>query len=180
MSHYHGNKVSGYQQCFLIETAIRIVKQWKKSIGYCFVPEFNYAQKSHTCPLLVCFSFSAIFAGPRFVEIQNFVTKAKQCNDFSLLFFYLAITNSSRTILAPSPINFCTSSDPETLMNVHSVWCATARASSVLPVPGGPYSNTPWKKQLFRMKYYKVGFTNRVSLLDVTVKPSQAYPPRFY
>ena len=118
---------------------------------------------------LLAFSSSAIFAGPRFVEIQNFATKAKQHNNFSLFFFlqYLAITNSSRTILAPSPINFCTSSDPETLMNVHSVWCATARASSVLPVPGGPYSNTPWKKQLFRMKYYKVGFTNRVSLLDV-------------
>ena len=115
---------------------------------------------------LFVFSFSAIFAGPRFFEIQNFATKAKQHNDFSIL-FYLAITNSSRTILAPSPINFCTSSDPETLMNVHSVWCATARASSVLPVPGGPYSNTPWKIQLFRMKCYKVGFTNRVSLLDV-------------
>ena len=54
-------------------------------------------------------------------------------------------------------------------MNVHSVWCATARASSVLPVPGGPYSNTPWKKQLFRMKDYKVGFTNGVSLLDVII-----------
>ena len=59
---------------------------------------------------------------------------------------YLAITNSSLTILAPSPINFCTSSDPDTLIKVHSVWCATARASSVFPVPGGPYSNTPWNK----------------------------------
>ena len=29
---------------------------------------------------------------------------------------------------------------------MHSVWCATARASSVFPVPGGPYSNTPWNK----------------------------------
>jgi len=38
---------------------------------------------------------------------------------------------------------FCTSSDPETLMKVQSVWCATARASSVFPVPGGPYMRTP-------------------------------------
>ena len=126
----------------------------------------NMHRKVTHLNFLFVFSFSAIFAGPRFFEIQNFTTKAKQHNDFSIL-FYLAITNSSRTILAPSPINFCTSSDPETLMNVHSVWCATARASSVLPVPGGPYSNTPWKKQLFRMKDYKLGFTNGVSLLDV-------------
>ena len=55
------------------------------------------------------------------------------------------MTNNSLTILAPSPINFWTSSEPETLIKVHSVWCATARARSVFPVPGGPYSNTPWK-----------------------------------
>ena len=57
---------------------------------------------------------------------------------------YLAMTNSSRTIRDPSPMNFWTSSEPETRINVHSVWWATARANSVLPVPGGPYSSTPW------------------------------------
>lgn len=56
---------------------------------------------------------------------------------------HLAMTKSSLTILDPSPMNFCTSSEPLTLMNVHSVWWATARASRVLPVPGGPYNNTP-------------------------------------
>ena len=30
---------------------------------------------------------------------------------------------------------------------MHSVWCATARARRVFPVPGGPYSNTPWKEK---------------------------------
>mmetsp|Transcript_31574 Transcript_31574/g.82540 ORF Transcript_31574/g.82540 Transcript_31574/m.82540 type:complete len:328 (-) Transcript_31574:228-1211(-) len=54
-----------------------------------------------------------------------------------------AITKSSRTIREPSPIYFWTSSPPETRMNVQSVWWATARASSVLPVPGGPYMSTP-------------------------------------
>ena len=34
---------------------------------------------------------------------------------------YLAITKSSRTIRAPSPMYFCTSSEPETRMNVQSV-----------------------------------------------------------
>jgi hypothetical protein len=50
---------------------------------------------------------------------------------------------SSRTMREPSPMYFCTSSEPDTRMNVQSVWCATARARSVLPVPGGPYSSTP-------------------------------------
>ena len=42
-----------------------------------------------------------------------------------------------------SPMYFCTSSDPDTRMKVQSVWCATARARSVFPVPGGPYKSTP-------------------------------------
>lgn len=46
----------------------------------------------------------------------------------------LAITKSSLTIREPSPMNFWTNSDPETLMKVHSVWWATARASRVLPM----------------------------------------------
>lgn len=31
-------------------------------------------------------------------------------------------------------------------MKVQSVWCATALANRVLPVPGGPYNNTPCNK----------------------------------
>ena len=53
------------------------------------------------------------------------------------------MTKSSLTMREPSPMYFCTSSLPETRMKVQSVWCATARASRVLPVPGGPYSSTP-------------------------------------
>mmetsp|Transcript_38171 Transcript_38171/g.107903 ORF Transcript_38171/g.107903 Transcript_38171/m.107903 type:complete len:211 (+) Transcript_38171:215-847(+) len=49
-----------------------------------------------------------------------------------------AMTKSSRTRRLPSPMYFCTSSPPETRMKQQFVWCATARASSVLPVPGGP------------------------------------------
>ena len=53
-------------------------------------------------------------------------------------FLLRAIVNSSRTNLAPSPTYFCTSSDPMTRMKHASVRFATARARSVLPVPGGP------------------------------------------
>ena len=47
-----------------------------------------------------------------------------------------AMTKSSRTMRLPSPMYFCTSSPPDTRMKVQSVWCATARASSVLPAGG--------------------------------------------
>mmetsp|Transcript_21190 Transcript_21190/g.63480 ORF Transcript_21190/g.63480 Transcript_21190/m.63480 type:complete len:219 (+) Transcript_21190:166-822(+) len=58
-------------------------------------------------------------------------------------FLERAIWNSSRTMRAPSPTYFCTSSLPITRMKQASVRLATARASSVLPVPGGPYIRTP-------------------------------------
>ena len=54
------------QQSLLTETAIFIFERWRKSMSYCFVPECNHALASHL-------SFStAIFAGPRFVEIHKF------------------------------------------------------------------------------------------------------------
>ena len=60
---YHGRKISGSQQSFLIEAPIRFVERWKKSMGYRFGPECNHARKSHICQ----FFFPAIF-----VEIQEF------------------------------------------------------------------------------------------------------------
>ena len=42
-----------------------------------------------------------------------------------------------------SPRYFCTNSEPTTRMKAAVVWCATALASMVLPVPGGPHSRTP-------------------------------------
>jgi hypothetical protein len=53
-------------------------------------------------------------------------------------FFERASSNSSRTRRAPSPTYFWTSSEPMARMKVESVRLATARATSVLPVPGGP------------------------------------------
>lgn len=53
-------------------------------------------------------------------------------------FLERASWNNSRTIRAPSPTYFCTSSEPITRMKQASVRLATARAASVLPVPGGP------------------------------------------
>ena len=55
-----------------------------------------------------------------------------------MTFLVRAISKSSLTIRAPSPTYFWTSSEPITRMKQASVRLATARAHSVLPVPGGP------------------------------------------
>ncbi len=47
------------------------------------------------------------------------------------------------TRLAPTPTNISTNSEPEMLKNGTPASPATARESSVLPVPGGPTSSTP-------------------------------------
>ena len=54
-----------------------------------------------------------------------------------------ATRKSSRTSLGPSPRYFWMSSEPTTRRKVALVLLATAFASSVLPVPGSPYSITP-------------------------------------
>ena len=55
----------------------------------------------------------------------------------------LACSNRSRTRAAPTPTNISTKSLP--LSEKKGTWAspATARAMSVLPVPGGPTSRIP-------------------------------------
>mmetsp|Transcript_18964 Transcript_18964/g.47621 ORF Transcript_18964/g.47621 Transcript_18964/m.47621 type:complete len:256 (-) Transcript_18964:566-1333(-) len=57
--------------------------------------------------------------------------------------FSLASLKASRTSLAPSPMNICTSCGPASLRKHALVEAAHARAISVLPVPGGPYIRQP-------------------------------------
>src|SRR6201985_215737 len=57
--------------------------------------------------------------------------------------FFFACSNMSRTRLAPTPTNISTKSEPEMVKNGTLASPATARAISVLPVPGGPTSRTP-------------------------------------
>ena len=56
----------------------------------------------------------------------------------------LAFANRSRTREAPTPTIASMNSEAEIEKNAACASPATARASSVLPVPGGPYSSTPW------------------------------------
>src|SRR3984957_20280260 len=54
-----------------------------------------------------------------------------------------ALRNRSRTRAAPTPTSDSTKSEPDNEKNEASASPATAFASSVLPVPGGPTSSTP-------------------------------------
>ncbi len=54
-----------------------------------------------------------------------------------------AWSNRSRTRAAPTPTNSSTKLDPVTEKKTTPASPATARASSVLPVPGGPTMSTP-------------------------------------
>ena len=58
--------------------------------------------------------------------------------------FFFASANRSRTRAAPTPTNISTKSDPEMLKNGTLASPATALASRVLPVPGGPTRRTPF------------------------------------
>ena len=58
--------------------------------------------------------------------------------------FFLPCSNRSRTREAPTPTNISTKSEPLIEKNGTFASPATARASSVLPVPGGPISSTPF------------------------------------
>ena len=57
--------------------------------------------------------------------------------------FSLACLNRSRTLAAPMPTNISTNSEPEMEKNGTCASPATAFASKVLPVPGGPTSSAP-------------------------------------
>ena len=56
---------------------------------------------------------------------------------------FLPSSNKSRTLDAPTPTNISTKSEPEMEKNGTPASPATAFASSVLPVPGGPTSRMP-------------------------------------
>src|SRR3982074_2060520 len=58
--------------------------------------------------------------------------------------FWCACRNRSRTREAPTPTNISTNSEPEIEKNGTIASPATALANSVLPVPGGPTSSTPF------------------------------------
>ena len=77
--------------------------------------------------------------------------------------FFLPVSKRSRTRLAPTPTNISTKSEPDMLKNGTPASPATARARSVLPVPGGPTSNAPFGIRPPSSSYFLGAFRNSTS-----------------
>ena len=77
--------------------------------------------------------------------------------------FLRASWNRSRTRAAPTPTIISTNSDPLIEKNGTSASPATARASSVLPVPGAPTRSTPFGAVPPRRVYFS-GFLRKSTI----------------
>ncbi len=73
---------------------------------------------------------------------------------------FLAFSNKSRTREAPTPTNISTKSEPDIEKNGTLASPATALASNVLPVPGGPSSKTPFGMRAPKLTNFLGDFKN--------------------
>ena len=89
-----------------------------------------------------------VFSRSSFPPIAGFLPRARPTASISSIktiqgAFSLACLNKSRTRDAPTPTNISTKSEPANEKKGTFASPATALASNVLPVPGGPTSNAP-------------------------------------
>ena len=89
-----------------------------------------------------------VFSRSSFPPIAGFLPRARPTASISSIntiqgAFSFACLNRSRTRDAPTPTNISTKSEPAREKNGTFASPATALASNVLPVPGGPTSNAP-------------------------------------
>ena len=87
---------------------------------------------------------------------------------------FLAWSNRSRTRLAPTPTIISMNSDADIEKNGTLASPATARASRVLPVPGGPESSTPCGICAPSLRYFSG--SRRKSTISVTSCSTSSIP----
>ena len=90
----------------------------------------------------------SVFSRSSLPPIEGFLLRARPTASISSIKIIhgdlsLACEKTSRTRLAPTPTNISTKSEPLIEKNGTPASPATALASKVLPVPGGPTSNAP-------------------------------------
>ena len=119
-------------------------------------------------------SWLRVFSRSSFPPLNAFLPRARPMASISSIKmmlgdFSLACLNKSRTRLAPTPTNISTKSDP--LKEKNGTWAspATALASRVLPVPGGPLSSTPLgilpPRSVYFLGFLRKSTTSRTSSL---------------
>ena len=87
---------------------------------------------------------------------------------------FLAWSNRSRTRLAPTPTIASMNSEAEIEKNGTCASPATARASRVLPLPGGPDSRTP--RGIFAPSRRNFSGSRRKSTISVTSLLTSSMP----
>mmetsp|Transcript_73044 Transcript_73044/g.121960 ORF Transcript_73044/g.121960 Transcript_73044/m.121960 type:complete len:232 (+) Transcript_73044:263-958(+) len=87
--------------------------------------------------------------------------------------FFFASVNRSRTREAPTPTNISTNSEPEAEMKGTPASPATARASRVLPVPGGPSITAPRGIFAPSAEYFAGFLRNSTISVSSCLEPSQ-------
>mmetsp|Transcript_22998 Transcript_22998/g.48708 ORF Transcript_22998/g.48708 Transcript_22998/m.48708 type:complete len:221 (-) Transcript_22998:835-1497(-) len=121
---------AGSRMSALFVAAMTLISSW----------ELNPSSWFRSSSIVRCTSLSPLSSeSKRLVPIASISSMNMIQGDFSL-----ASAKASRTSLAPSPMNICTSWGPASFKKVAFVCAAHALAISVLPVPGGPYSSTPF------------------------------------
>ena len=119
-------------------------------------------------------SWFRVFSRSSFPPLNAFLPRARPMASISSIKmmlgdFSLACLNKSRTRLAPTPTNISTKSDP--LNEKNGTWAspATALASKVFPVPGGPLSSTPLgilpPRSVYFLGFLRKSTTSRTSSL---------------
>mmetsp|Transcript_33371 Transcript_33371/g.103389 ORF Transcript_33371/g.103389 Transcript_33371/m.103389 type:complete len:242 (+) Transcript_33371:258-983(+) len=88
----------------------------------------------------------------------------------------LAKPNISRITRADSPMYLSTIADATTFKKVALMFDASARARSVLPVPGGPYSSTPFGA-LIPTRTKSSGFVSGSSMTSRSSRTCSPRPP---
>ncbi len=89
------------------------------------------------------FSRSSLDENPTFLPLARPTASISSMNTMHGA-FSLAWVKRSRTLLAPTPTNISTKSEPLMLKKGTLASPATAFASRVFPVPGGPTSSAPF------------------------------------
>ena len=84
-----------------------------------------------------------------------------------------ATAKSSRTRLAPTPTYISTKPEPEIDTKATPASVAAARASIVLPVPGGPYSSKPRGMLAPRARNRSGNFRNSTTSVNSSLASSQ-------
>ena len=130
-------------------------------------------------PSISVSSWLSVFSRSSLPENPAFLPRARPIASISSMktmqgAFCLACSNRSRTREAPTPTNISTKSEPEIERNGTLASPATAFASSVLPVPGGPTSSAPFGILAPRSRYFSG--LRRKSTISITSTLASSNP----